>query len=205
MDTLYLDPQTWDLALDVSRNIALAGEPYSLAQDAASACRTFLGEVYYDTTQGIPYWQQVLGHFPALTLVKSQLVEAAMTVPGVVSAQMFITDFVNLLYGQRQPRIAFEKYVHEDYVQHNPIIADGRENALKWLEPVFSKPDAEIQVRRVLVDGDFATIQIIGRMSAEDPGSAVMNIFRLENGIIIEHWDVTQAMPAQTASGRPLG
>lgn len=116
-----------------------------------------------------------------------------------------MTDFVRILYEQRQPRAAFEKYVWEGYVQHNPVIADGRENALKWLEPVFSKPDAEIQVRRVLVDGDFATVQIIGRMSAKDPGSAVMNIFRLENGMIVEHWDVTQAMPAETASGRPLG
>ena len=138
-------------------------------------------------------------------LVWSNEADEAAYLAKTAANREIITDFVNLLYGQRQPRIAFEKYVHEDYVQHNPIIADGRENALKWLEPVFSKPDAEIQVRRVLVDGDFATIQIIGRMSAEDPGSAVMNIFRLENGIIIEHWDVTQAMPAQTASGRPLG
>ena len=116
-----------------------------------------------------------------------------------------MADFVTLLYEKRQPRVAFEKYVDEGYVQHNPVIADGRENALKWLEPVFAKPDAEIQVRRVMVDGDYAMVQIIGRMSGEDPGSAVMNIFRLENGIITEHWDVTQAMPAQTASGRPLG
>lgn len=116
-----------------------------------------------------------------------------------------ITDFVTLLYEKRQPRVAFEKYVDEGYIQHNPIIADGRENALKWLEPVFAKPDAEIQVRRVLVDGEYATVQIIGRMGPDDPGSAVINIFRLEDGIITEHWDVTQAMPSQTASGRPLG
>ena len=116
-----------------------------------------------------------------------------------------MTDFVRILYEQRQPRVAFEKYVHENYVQHNPVIADGRENALKWLEPVFAKTDAEIQVRRVLVDGDFATVQIIGRMSPDDPGSAIINIFRLEAGLIFEHWDVTQAMPSATASGRPLG
>lgn len=122
-----------------------------------------------------------------------------------VRNRAIMTDFVRILYEKREPRIAFEKYVHEGYIQHNPIIADGRENALKWLEPVFSKPDAEIQVRRVLIDGNFATVQIIGRMSPEDPGSAIINIFRLENGLIVEHWDVTQAMPAATASGRPLG
>jgi hypothetical protein len=103
MDTLYLRPDTWDLELDISGNIALASAPYALAQDAASACRTFLGEVYYDTTQGIPYWQQILGHWPALTLVKSQLVAAAMTVPDVVSAQAFITGIIDRkLTGQIQ-------------------------------------------------------------------------------------------------------
>jgi len=95
MDTLYLDPVAWDLVLDASGNIALATEPYSLAQDAASACRTFIGEVYYNTALGIPYWQEILGHLPALTLVKSQLESAAETVPGVTAAQVFITAVVD--------------------------------------------------------------------------------------------------------------
>lgn len=95
MNTLYLDPSSWDLVLDASGNIALASDPYSLAQDAACACRTFLGEVYYNTAIGIPYWQQILGHLPTLQYVKSQLAAAAETVPGVMSAQVFITSFVN--------------------------------------------------------------------------------------------------------------
>jgi hypothetical protein len=95
MDTLFLLPGTWDLTLDASGNIALASEPYSLAQDAASACRTFLTECWYDQTIGVPYWQDILGHFPALSIVKADLVDAAMTVPGVASAQVFITGVVN--------------------------------------------------------------------------------------------------------------
>ena len=114
-------------------------------------------------------------------------------------------DFVTLLYKEKKAREAFERYVDEGYIQHNPKIADGREEALAWLEPVWNLPEAQIQVRRVLVDGDYGFVQIIGRMDSQDPGSAVMNIFRLEDGIIMEHWDVTQAMPAETASGRPLG
>lgn len=103
MNTLYLDPVAWDLTIDASGNIAMASEPYSLAQDAASACRTFLGEVYYDTTIGVPYWQDILGQFPALSLVKADLVDAALTVPDVVSAQVFITGVVNRqLSGQIQ-------------------------------------------------------------------------------------------------------
>ena len=46
MNTLYLDPQSWDLALDVAGNIALAKDPYAKAQDVASAARLFVGELY---------------------------------------------------------------------------------------------------------------------------------------------------------------
>ncbi|NPT59114.1 hypothetical protein [Paraburkholderia elongata] len=103
MNTLFLDPVLWDLTIDSSGNIAMASEPYSLAQDAASACRTFLGEVYYNTVIGVPYWQDILGQFPALSLVKADLVNAALTVPDVDSAQVFITGVVNRqLQGQVQ-------------------------------------------------------------------------------------------------------
>ena len=52
--TLALELQDWDLCVDTSGNIALATEPYAIAQDVASACKTFLGECWYDTTYGIP-------------------------------------------------------------------------------------------------------------------------------------------------------
>lgn len=88
--TLLLDPAKWDLLVDVSGNIAVAQAPYALAQDAASAIRLFLGEDYYDTTQGIPYWQQILGHWPPVRVMKSFFNAQAMTVPGVVAAQCFL-------------------------------------------------------------------------------------------------------------------
>lgn len=90
MNTLYLSPDTWDLALDASGNIAIAAAPYQLAQDAASAIRTFIGECWYDITIGVPYWEQILGHRPPIELLKAQIVKAAMTVPGVVAAKVYI-------------------------------------------------------------------------------------------------------------------
>ena len=86
MDTLYLDPNTWDLVLDASGGIALATAPYALAQDAASAIQTFLGECWYDTTLGVPYRTDILGKRPPTEWLKAQFVDAALAVPGVVSA-----------------------------------------------------------------------------------------------------------------------
>jgi len=95
MNTLLLDTVAWDLVLDANGNIAVASAPYALAQDAASAIRTFAGEVYYDTTQGIPYFGQILGKFPPVSLMKAQFEAAAMTVPSVTAAKAFITGFAN--------------------------------------------------------------------------------------------------------------
>lgn len=92
MKTLYLDPLSWDLQLDSSGNIATAANPYQLAQDAASAIRTFLAECWYDNTLGVPYWEQILGHQPPIELVKAKIAKAAMTVPGVIAAKVYIAS-----------------------------------------------------------------------------------------------------------------
>jgi hypothetical protein len=94
MKTVLLDTVKWDLVLDVNGNIAVATEPYSLAQDAASAIKTFLGECWYNTTLGIDYFGLFLGKSPSIALLKAKMIGQALTVPGIVSAQVFITSFV---------------------------------------------------------------------------------------------------------------
>lgn len=93
MKTLLLDQQTWDLTKDSSGNIALASNPYAIAQDVASACRLFFGELWYDTSQGIPYLQQILGQALQPDLIKSYLAQTAGTVPEVAFAEAFLTRF----------------------------------------------------------------------------------------------------------------
>jgi hypothetical protein len=91
--TLLLDTDEWDMVIDASGNIAVAQPPYSLAQDVASAIRTFLGEVYYNTKQGLDYFGQVFGHLPPAALLTQLLSNQALTVPGVVTAQTVISSF----------------------------------------------------------------------------------------------------------------
>ena len=103
MQTLLLDQTTWDLVTDVYGNIAVAAEPYALAQDAASQCQLFKGELWYDTRQGVPYWQSILGALPPLSLIKAEMTAAAKLVPGVVAAQCFISSVANrVVSGQVQ-------------------------------------------------------------------------------------------------------
>lgn len=90
--TLLLDRTVWDLCLDAKGNIALASEPYSQAQDAASAVKLFAGELWYDTTKGIPYFGQILGRPPPVQFMKAQFVAAALSVPGVVAAVCYLSS-----------------------------------------------------------------------------------------------------------------
>lgn len=91
MNTLLVSVDGWDLLPDARGNIAMASEPYSLAQDAASAIKLFKSELWYDTSQGIPYFEQILGQAPPLALMKAEFTAAALTVPDVVDAQCFIS------------------------------------------------------------------------------------------------------------------
>jgi hypothetical protein len=91
-DTLLLDLDTWDLLVDSDGNLAKATPPYSTTQDVASACRLFDGELFYNTETGIPYFQDILGHQPPLSLVRAHIENAALTVPGVIKAKCVIRD-----------------------------------------------------------------------------------------------------------------
>lgn len=99
MDTMLLDQTTWDLVLDANGNWAAAAPPYALAQDVASAIRTFLGDVWYNEMDGVPYWQQILGQDPPISLFQAYMVQAAMNaVPStadvyVKSATCVISSF----------------------------------------------------------------------------------------------------------------
>lgn len=92
-NTVLLDQRAWDMVIDSAGNIAMASPPYALAQDVASAVRLFLGELWYKTAVGIPYFDEILGYLPPISLLTGYIEQAALTVPGVVSAQCIISDF----------------------------------------------------------------------------------------------------------------
>lgn len=104
MQTMLLDPATWDITLDARGNIALASsrypnEPlkaqaYAQAQDAACEIKLFLGELFYDTSQGIPYREQILGRVPPVELLKAKYQQAALKVPGVTAAVVTIESII---------------------------------------------------------------------------------------------------------------
>ena len=101
--TLLLDVQTNDLVLNAQGDIAVATAPYSYAQDVCSAIKLFQGELFYAANQGLPYWTQILGQYPSMPLVKHYIQQAALSVPGISSATVYLTSFsARQLSGQVQ-------------------------------------------------------------------------------------------------------
>lgn len=93
MNTLLLDVSTWDLLTDAAGNIALASPPYAVSQDVASALRLFSAELWYNVDAGVPYFTEILGRTPPVAFFQELMVQAALTVPTVISAECIIEAF----------------------------------------------------------------------------------------------------------------
>ena len=89
MDALTLN-KDWDLSVDSQNNISMIAGPGAVAQNVASACRTFQGEVYYDTDLGIPYRVKVFGVSAQPSLLSSFFESTAKNVSDVTDVKVNI-------------------------------------------------------------------------------------------------------------------
>lgn len=113
--------------------------------------------------------------------------------------------FKSLFYEQGKVREAYETYVAEDYIQHNPHAQNGRDAAIAFLEPIFANnPQHRMTVHKLIVEDPYIVVHLHGQSSPDDLGAAAIDILRVENCKIVEHWDVTQAVPETTANGNGM-
>lgn len=93
------------------------------------------------------------------------------------------------------------KYVGNRYVQHNPNAADGPEGFRKFIAFLREKyPQSHSEIKRSFVDGDFVILHVHAVREPGTRGNAIVDIFKLEGGKIVEHWDVAQPIPETAAN-----
>lgn len=96
-------------------------------------------------------------------------------------------------------------YVGDRYVQHNPNAADGPEGFRKFIGFLREKfPNSHGEIKRSFVDGDCVILHVHAVREPGSRGNAIVDIFKLENGKIVEHWDVVQAIPENPANGNTM-
>jgi predicted SnoaL-like aldol condensation-catalyzing enzyme len=92
---------------------------------------------------------------------------------------------------------AVDRFISPAYIQHNPLAEPGREGLKKFLDVIREQtPGAVHDVKRAFVDGDHVIVHYHVRRWPGDNGWAVIDIFRIEDGLIAEHWDVMQDVVA---------
>ena len=100
-----------------------------------------------------------------------------------------------------QPLSALDRYIGDQYIQHNPYVSDGKAPFVNYFTQYFKEnPTAQNTIKRAIADGDLVVLHVHSKQNEHDKGQAIVDIFRIENGKIVEHWDVIQNIPEQSAN-----
>ena len=118
------------------------------------------------------------------------------------SNKKMVADFYQSLFGDKN-QASIDQYIGDTYIQHNPSLPDGRD-ALKKAVAVWFKgqPKDTVDVKHLGADGNFVYIHTKSKMGNKT--YSILDIFRVENGKIAEHWDIMQEVPAKSANTHPM-
>jgi predicted SnoaL-like aldol condensation-catalyzing enzyme len=119
-----------------------------------------------------------------------------------------VINYYRIAFNDKNPRLAVKLYGGAEYIQHNPLAANGFDAFIQFVTSFTTAfPDTHVDIRRVFADCDFVIThsKFTGAVPAYGPlGSKGVDIFRLDaNGKIVEHWDVLAQLSATSANGNP--
>ncbi|AXI45009.1 hypothetical protein C1J03_02550 [Sulfitobacter sp. SK012] len=119
--------------------------------------------------------------------------------PDIKANKANAVAFYEQMFNACEPREAIAAYVGDDYIQHNPHVANGKEGFIAYFEKMAAEyPGKRVEVKRVVGEGDFVVLHC--HQVWPDEEYAGIDIFHFDaNGKIVEHWDVLQTLPEHSA------
>ena len=133
--------------------------------------------------------------------ISSVLAALAMTVScatvraDAAANTRLVLAFYEAAINQRDAELAL-RFLGDRYIQHNPLAPDGATGVRGLIEMLKTKfPQGRSEIKRTIAEGELVMLHVHARGTPDDRGRAIVDIFRLENGKIVEHWDVAQDIP----------
>ena len=111
-----------------------------------------------------------------------------------------VLEFYDLIINKKDYAAA-QPYIGSYYRQHNPFVGEGPEGLaafIAWLKTEY--PEARSEAKRIFADGDYVILHVHSMRPPHPRGRAIIEIFRLEEGKIVEHWDTIQEIPETAAN-----
>lgn len=108
---------------------------------------------------------------------------------------------LDMIFNQKQPAQAAAQYLAENYRQHNPDAPDGPQGVIEYATSyIKANPELRLEFKRIIAEGDMVVVHSHLKPNPNVRGFAVVDIFRVADHKLAEHWDVMQPIPERTVN-----